>query len=478
MFMVVLSPWAFGAVDPVFEYGLYAATGLLAILWGVYSIIQRRFLWFACPAALTLALIFLLGVVQLVPLPSWVLAVASPSAASLNRELRPTNPEVLLPGDRPATTASQPTISVYPEATRTELYRWLAVLVLYAAVRNVVASTASLRRLAWATFANGIALSVFALYQFFETMAFAAHPKRVVFGFETAGEAFGTFICRNHFADYVNFCIGLGVSLMLLYSRSESDRRASRTHKAQALVEQTAQDDTTFSILSFLHSPTQLWLSAGVAVMVCTVIFSMSRGGVAALLIGSVAALMLRGLPNNRRGTRIELFAVPILLAIGLVAWIGISPLEASLTRWQGGFLNDARIKIWRNILPLAAKFPVFGSGYGTLQYVEPIHRQIEYPGYQTTLVIDHAHNDYLEALVEGGVIRFALTCLLVYILINFGRRAMRRHEIRTPGRLAIGALIGVIALAAHSVVDFGTSTPAVACIAAVVAAARGHVAN
>ncbi|MFL5328022.1 MAG: O-antigen ligase family protein [Gemmataceae bacterium] len=468
--MVVLSPWAYGAVDPVFEYGLYAGTGLLAILWGVISALRGRFHWFACPVALSIALIFLLGIVQLVPMPSWLVSVVSPATASLNHELRPTQSEVISPGEAPAASAWVPTISMYPHATRQELYRWLAVLVCFAAVRNVVASTGSLRRLSWITLANGIFLSVFAMYQFFGSAALGGVSRHAVYSFETKGDPFGPFICRNHFPDYINLCIGLGIGLLLVSSRSESDKRASRTHKAQALVEQSEQDETGFSILSFLHSPMQLWLSAGIAIMAVAVLCSMSRGGVAALILGAIVAVVLRGTLPGRRPTRLEFFALPILLIVGFVAWLGINPLQR-VTNAQTTFVSDARIKIWKNLLPLTYRFPIFGSGYGTLQYVEPLHRQTDYYGYNATVDIDHAHNDYLEAMVEGGIIRLALTVAIVFFLLNFGRKAMRRHETRTPGRLALGALVGIAALAVHSVVDFGITTPAVACMAAVVAA-------
>src|SRR5262249_6029253 len=119
---------------------------------------------------------------------------------------------------------------------------------------------------------------------------------------------------------------------------------------------------------------------------------------------------------------------------------------------------------------PLLWRFPV-GTGYGTLQYVEPLYRTQNYYGYNADVFVDHAHNDYLEALVEGGIIRLAFTLGLVYFLMRYGFRALRRHANHSPGRLAFGALIAVTAVAIHSTVDFGTYTPAVTVLAAVVAA-------
>src|SRR5205085_12586683 len=117
--------------------------------------------------------------------------------------------------------------------------------------------------------------------------------------------------------------------------------------------------------------------------------------------------------------------------------------------------------------------FGLLGSGYGTLGYVEPLARRGNYiiGNNVTFLYVDHAHNDYLEALIEGGVPRLALTLGLVWFLVRFGHRALDRHGNRTPGLFAFGALVGVLAVAFHSLVDFGLFTPAVALLAAVVAA-------
>lgn len=470
MLLVVLSPWFYGCVDPAFEFWLLSGVAFLGLLWGLRSIAEGQFLWFGCPVALSLGLIIGLGILQLVPMPAWVLTVVSPTAASFNAELRPEQLEVIVAGQPPTARTPMPTTSVYPGATRTVLVRMLAVLLLFAVVRSNVASSESLKRLAWAAVLNGVALSLFGLVQFVQSQRAAVPTPRAVYGFETRGDVFGPFICRNHFAYYANMCLGLAIGLLLLTSRSESDKRARRTHKAQALVEQSADDEPTLSILGILQSPMQLWLAAGVAVMVCAVVGSMSRGGVAALVAGVLAAILLRGL-KGLRAARLDLLVVPGLLVAGLAAWVGIKPLESRLAITGSDLTADGRLTIWRNLLPVAARFAVTGSGYGTLQYVEPPFRRRDYQGYNAAVDIDHAHNDYLEALVEGGVPRLVLTLTIVLLLFNYGRKAMRRHEVRTPGRLAFGATVGIAAVAFHSVVDFGLFTPAVACLAAVLAA-------
>lgn len=471
LLMVALAPWFYGAVDPFSEYALFAGISLLGVLWALRSAIEGHFLWFTCPIALCLALMFALGVIQIIPLPKYVAAVASPAAVSLNSELRPFQPEVIVEGDAPSSSTPWYTISVYPSATRQWLVRLLAIFILFSAIRVNIASTPAMQRFAWVSFGTGVALSVFAVYQFAHQRTAGPHVPVTVLGSQTRGIPFGPFICRNHFPDFVNICIGLSIGLLLTSGRSESDKRARRTHKAQALVEQTAEDESTVSILSILHSPLQLWLSVGLAIMIGAVVCSLSRGGVAALILGIIATLILRGRPATRRVARLELLIIPVLLVVGFLTWLGIKPLESRLVTLDSESGSSGRLVIWRNLVPLVWRFPIFGSGAGTLQFVEPLTRSMDYLGFGAPVDLDHAHNDYLEALIEGGIGRLFLMVAIVFFLVRFGRQAMRRHELRTPGRLAFGALVGIAALVFHSAVDFGFTTPAVTLLAVVTSA-------
>lgn len=467
LFMVVAAPWFFGSVDPFFEYLLYVGVAALATLWAGRALLRRSFAWISCPVALSLGLLFLIGAVQLVSLPNGAIRVISPMAGALNAELRPTTPEVLSAGEPPASQPVWPTITYDAAATRTMLARILAVLLLFTVVRNNLASTETYQRLAWIALANGVLLSLFGLWQF---AAFQGEPgpRRTVFGYVTLGDVFGPFICRNHFAFYINMCVGLGIGLFAAAGRTENEKRARRIMKTQALVEQDQEGDTVSSVLSILHSPVQLWVSVSTAVMIVAIVASMSRGGVAAFVIATVIGLLLRG--PVKRASRLEALAVPILIAVGIILWLGINPLATRLNVLREEKLSEGRLEMWANLLPAALAHPITGTGYGTLPIIEPVYRSRNY-GADVDYRIDHAHNDYLEAFVEGGLPRLVATFAIVWALVRFGRKAMSRHAARTPGHYALGATIAVLAVAVHSFVDFGMFTPAVAVLAAVVAA-------
>ena len=83
----------------------------------------------------------------------------------------------------------------------------------------------------------------------------------------------------------------------------------------------------------------------------------------------------------------------------------------------------------------------------------------------------DDAHNDFLELWVEGGTIALVLAGMAIGLIVFKGIRAVRCQPLSPNGRLALGGLIGFIAVVVHSFVDFGLHIPAVSLFTAIVAA-------
>ena len=331
--LVVLSPWAFGAVDPVFELLLAAGIAGLLGLWAAVVVIQGRFNWVRCPAALCLIGLTLLGLFQLVPMPQGLLRIVSPNSAELRSELLPERPEVVEHGGAPLAPPARSPISVYPYLTRCEIVRWLGILALFAVVRNQLTTTSAYRRLTAIALVNGVLLALFGMAQLF------ANKRTSVYGFESPGEVLGPFINRNHFASYLNLCLTAGVGLLLTLGPSEGERRRRMVQKPNALGEQEIDDTAVFSPFAVLHSPAQMWVCVGLAVTIAGVLCSFSRGAAVALVVGLIAAGLARLSAGGPRIRRLELLVLPAVILIGLLAWTGIRPLESRLaTLWQGGF--------------------------------------------------------------------------------------------------------------------------------------------
>jgi tetratricopeptide (TPR) repeat protein len=202
--------------------------------------------------------------------------------------------------------------------------------------------------------------------------------------------------------------------------------------------------------------------------MAGAVALSLSRGGLLALLAAAALALALL-LWKSRLPAWLGSAGLCAVLAALLVGWFGLDRVEARLaTVWRGAALHEDRVPLWSRVLPLAKDYPVWGTGYGTFDSVEPLTRT---GGGDSGWHYDHAHNDYLEALVEGGVPRLLLSLAAVGAALALGYRAFAHHAHDPLGGLALGGLFGLLTVAVHSFVDFGLHLPAIAILAAVLAA-------
>ncbi len=187
-----------------------------------------------------------------------------------------------------------------------------------------------------------------------------------------------------------------------------------------------------------------------------------------ALTCGCAVCLLLRAARSSRAGPWGGVI-LATALALGLLAWLGTGPLRTRLlTLWEGDALQEGRGEIWSDVLPAAQDFPLTGTGYGSFVHVEQMYRTSPlHKGW----IVEHAHNDYLEGLIEGGVVRLLLSIAVILLVYRLGWRALRRYRGQSAGGLVLGALLGFTAVAVHSFVDFGLHIPAVAVLTTVVAA-------
>ena len=91
-----------------------------------------------------------------------------------------------------------------------------------------------------------------------------------------------------------------------------------------------------------------------------------------------------------------------LALVAGLLAiWLGLGwTVERFEHSTPGDLSHDRRVSIYRDTLHIVRDHPWTGTGLGTLETVFP-----RYESHYDGLVVDHAHNDYLELLAETGLI-------------------------------------------------------------------------
>jgi hypothetical protein len=128
------------------------------------------------------------------------------------------------------------------------------------------------------------------------------------------------------------------------------------------------------------------------------------------------------------------------------------------LSRFTGkGLTDDLRWSIYSGTVQGIYEFFPIGSGFGTYPAVFRRFQPGDVPEF-----VNHAHNDYLEWLFEGGLVAalVMLACLALYLLRWL--RVWPREQRCTPYCfMRIAAGIGLLMMMLHGLVDFNLHIPA-----------------
>jgi O-antigen ligase len=260
------------------------------------------------------------------------------------------------------------------------------------------------------------------------------------------GQARGFFSNRNHFAAlmYIGIALG-GAGLVLALRRMLADPEPSR------------------------HGPRVIAWAAGFLILVVTCMLAQSRAGVVlgAGVILALFAIILFDTAKASGGSR-RIFAL-VAVAAGLVAvQVG---LWGVLDRFKADPFDDGRVIVQATTLGAARDAAPWGTGLGTFRRVyeqrEPVETVI-------SAYVNRAHNDWLEFYLEAGWPGlFLLAAWALWWLVatwRVGRSDVDRADpaMRLVRRLAVVALLAV---AIHSLVDFPMRTIAISTLVAAMVA-------
>ena len=251
------------------------------------------------------------------------------------------------------------------------------------------------------------------------------------------GTARGTFINRNSFAAFIGMIwpLALGITLAM-------------TGRVYSLKEVLGSDRLNRQAL----------MAMGIIVFLLALIFTRSRAGIVSGLVGFLAfSIMARtGMKAMALNTRVLLGGIIVLLCIYTMT-IGVGPiLQRFLTL---GADSGSRMDIWRDSLPIINDHPL-GIGLGNYENVFHVYNQ----SLTSDKTVIHAHNDYLQLLIERGWIGFF--AIMIGFFIFLGKRAQRIKKLdfrKDPLRfyLAVGAFSGLISMSVHCLFDFNLQIPA-----------------
>jgi O-antigen ligase len=328
------------------------------------------------------------------------------------------------------------------------LAEWLALVILAKLLLDYTHTRQRVQWLIYVVIAAGVGSAVFGL---FRLLAQSAWPSMIIFG-QAQGDGFGQFENRNHFALLLEMTLGLALGLLLGNGVKKKFRL----------------------------------LQSGLALLLATtIVLTTSRGGILSmfgliLLLASWFAFswMWGGDPSSqgqaprRVGPSIAraLFSVTLVMSLVAVMTVGIvnlggEPLTNRMEKLSGEWGNEdsahgKRGDVWSATWSLIKSHPLAGSGLGA--YYTAITEYHTAPG---DGIPASPLNDYLSLFAGGGLVGIAL---FAWFMVLFVRRV--RIRLKSQDRLkrgaCVGALGGLLGLAAHSLVDSGLQVPINALIA------------
>ncbi len=214
-------------------------------------------------------------------------------------------------------------------------------------------------------------------------------------------------------------------------------------------------------VLSLTHlAPSRISAAAAVAaaVMVVTIFLSGSRGGMLAIMAELI--ILSAFLVKQKRGLRTAIgIGLFLVIVVGLLTWVGgeeVVKRMATLTSSHSDITGDVRAYINRDGLRMFLKKPVLGWGLGTFPVVYPQFRT-----FYTNFFVNEAHNDYLQMLVETGLLGFATMLWFVATLYAHAIKKIGNWTGEISGAVALSCVLGLSGILVHSAVDFNLQIPA-----------------
>lgn len=451
LLIVCLAPWAFGGVDAWAGFALGVAILGLTVLTSVsaWNTNRWRALW--CVPSLALAGLVLLGAWQAASLPTPLWRALAPTESALRSSLVPGQVDRVAGDRQPPVPLPRPTLSQNPEFTRSAACRLAGAWLLFQAVLCLKDPRASFRRFGVVTAVNACLLSLVSVLQWLswngKVLWIREAPRP-----DNPWYSGGPFASHNHLAAYLN--LGLGCLLGLILSSARGNPW-------------------------FAKRGARLWPAYGAGVLLAGLIASHSRGGVLAAAAALVAVLGIAWVQGGsrsasdaefwrrgRRGVKPALGLLALMLVTVLLTFLmtgNQSPFARLASLSEAG--SDIRWVVWRLSIASWWDRPVWGAGLGAFALAVAPY---ETKNYAHTYA--RAENEYLDVLVEGGIIGFGLVLLALGGIIVLVRRALAVTLVPHERALILGACFSGLALLFQWSCDFSFHVPAVAINAIVLA--------
>jgi O-antigen ligase len=260
---------------------------------------------------------------------------------------------------------------------------------------------------------------------------------------------FGPFVDRNQLATWLVLAICLVAGYLVMHVRAHmGDRLREGAH----------------ATLVALSGGGALAALGCLAAMLITLAATLSRSGFVALVAAAVVGTSLAR-RDRMRSVWVGIAAASAL--VGIAAWLNLPALAQRIMSTLSPPDPNAvsRLTIWRDTMRIVGAFPLFGTGQGTFADAMFVYQQTA-----RQVLFNHAHDEYLQLLTEGGLVMLLLVIAGLVLLARAARVRLAGDE-GSHRFVRIGACAGLVAVAVQSIWETGLRAPANLLLAAILAA-------
>lgn len=249
------------------------------------------------------------------------------------------------------------------------------------------------------------------------------------------GFATGTFVNRNHLAGFLEMALALGIGLLM--ADLGGDAALNWRQRIRNFIK--------------LLLSKKIRLRVYLAIMVIGLVLTRSRMGNTAFFSSLLFAGAVWLLLSYHRPKRSTIILLVSLLAVDLIIvgqWFGIDKVVERLE--QTSAQSETRDEVVEQGLAYSKDYQWVGSGGGSFHSTFPGYRQGN-----IRIFYRHAHNDFLQFLLETGVIGILLLGLTVLLSFSAAIMAIKKRRDPLLRGLGFSGVMGITALMIHSTVDF-----------------------
>ena len=232
---------------------------------------------------------------------------------------------------------------------------------------------------------------------------------------------------------------------------------ANHSHYA-GLMEMLIPFPLLLALARLVPASLRILYAFAAVIMSSTIFLSQSRGGIIAFAaeIGVLTILAARGHRRRRQVAAFALFAALLFVCLMLVRPVGLWGRFVQLGEPMDAAHNPNRVTILKDSLKIIRERPLLGWGFGTFPVVYPSYRS-----FYSDLLVNAAHDDFVEITVETGLLGLAVALAFIYLLYRTAIRQVRHWMHDVSGATALAALAGCTGLLVHSFSDFNLQVPA-----------------